>query len=60
MGFFLFSDNSIYRAVAGTYTAAVANFFNDFVGKQSFTAFGRAFFMMNVGFVFVPEVLQSG
>ena len=53
-----FSADGSCRAVAGAYRAAGAGTFQDHKADQCLAYFRRAAFFIDVGFVFVPEVLE--
>ena len=58
MGLAAFAGDGIDRAVAGADGAAGAELFQNFVADQGPANFGRAAFFVDMGFIFLAEVLE--
>ncbi len=58
--FFLFPCNGFHRAAPETKPAFGALIPLDFKFQERHATFGRASFLINMGFIFVSEVTQGG
>ena len=55
-----FAGDGVDRAVAGTDRAASADIFQNIVADERFTDLGRATFLLDVGLILSPEMLEGG